>query len=326
MKAGELGEKRLVEMFVRNLFGSNMVTVPAGLDDTAAVAHGSEELVLKTDVMFSSTHFPPAMGFKAMGRKVAVANLSDIAAMGARPLALLVAFGVPPEMDSEDLEKVFFGINEACEEHRCPFVGGDTKKAKELTLAGMAVGACKKEELLLRSNAKVGDVVAVTGTVGGAACGMQILTKSLKFPSKLSAPLVEAFTHPTARIAEGRAIASSAPGSAGMDITDGLFYTVSELAKASKAGIRIHEGKLPFTKEVKEFARLQLKAAPVRLLEYGEDYELVVCIRKEKFAKAKEAVETAGGSLTEIGDVIKEKRVFLGSEPVDIHGYDVILR
>ncbi len=326
MKAGQLGEKKLVEMFVRNLFGSDMATIPAGLDDTAAVAHNGEELVLKTDVMFASTHFPAAMGFKAMGRKVAVANLSDIAAMGARPLALLMAFGVPPEMDAEDLEKVFFGINEACEEHRCPFVGGDTKKAKELTLAGMAVGACRKEELLLRSNAEVGDVVAVTGSIGNAACGMLILTKGLKLPAKLSGPLTDSFTRPVARIAEGRAIASTAPGSAGMDITDGLLYTASEISRASGVGMKLNSKKIPFTPEAKEFAKLQQHASPVRLLEYGEDYELVVCIRKNKFAKVKDAVEEAGGALAGIGEVIKEKRIYLDGEPVDTHGYDVILR
>jgi len=326
MLVSELGEKRLVEMFVRNLYGSDLVTVPAGVDDTASVAHCGEELVLKTDVMFSSTHFPAGMGFKAMGRKVAVANLSDIAAMGARPLALLMAFGVPPGMDSEDLEKVFDGINGACEEHRCPFVGGDTKKAKELTLAGMAVGACKREELLLRANAKPGDVVAVTGSVGAAACGMLILTKGLKLSPKLSGPLVEAFTNPVARIPEGRAIASAAPGSAGMDITDGLFYTAGEIARASGVGMRIYEGKLPFSNEARKFAHEQQHASPVRLLEYGEDYELVVCIRKKLFGKAKNAVEDAGGTLTEIGEVIGDKKIYLGSEPVDTHGYDAILR
>ena len=326
MKAGELGEKKLVEMYVRNLFGSDLVTIPAGRDDTASVTHNGEELVLKTDVMFSSTHFPPAMGFKAMGRKVAVANLSDIAAMGARPLALLMAFGVPPGMDSEDLEKVFMGINSACSEHRCPFVGGDTKKAKELTLAGVAVGACKKSELLRRSNARVGDIVAVTGNVGSAACGMQILVKGLKLPPKLAAPLVRSFSSPVARIPEGRAIATAAPGSAAMDITDGLFYTASEIAKASKVGMRIQEAKLPFPKEVREFAEKHAKSSPVRMLEYGEDYELVACVRKSRFKAAQEAVENAGGRLTAIGEVIQGRRILLDDRPVDTRGYDAILR
>ena len=321
-KLFQAGERGIIERLVRGLFASKDVTVPAGVDDAAALAHAGEQFVLTSDIMFESTHFPKGMPFEAMGRKIAIANLSDLAAMGARPLALLIALGLRPDMELDDLGRIFRGINSTCRKHGCSFVGGDMKRAGELTLSGAAVGVCGKGELLLRSNARVGDIVCVTGPLGDAYCGAQIMMGKAAVAKPLASRLIRAFLHPRARIKEARAIASAKVSAACMDISDGLFFTASEVARASGVGIRVFEKKLPFSPEARRFAHSLMHASPVRLLEWGEDYELLVCLRKKDMARVQARVLGAGGKLIPIGEVIKEKGIFLDDEPVDVHGYD----
>ncbi len=328
MKLSQLGEKRIVEALARGLYASSSLSIPAGLDDAAAIRHKDSELVITSDIMFAPTHFPLMMPPEAIGRKVAVANLSDLAAMGAEPLALLVAFGLPPAMEFEFARRISSGIDSACREHGCSFAGGDTKKADILTLCGSALGVCSGEkEMLRRSNARPGDVLCVTGNLGDAYCGCQILLGKAKgeMDGKAKERLISAFTNPRARLKEGRALAKLRSGIAAMDITDGLFASALELMNASGCGFKFESKKLPFSAEAKKFAHLQQHASPVRLLEWGEDYELLVSLRKKDFGKAKKAVEAAGGKLVAIGETVKDKRIFLDDEPVDVHSYDAFL-
>jgi len=326
MKLSELGEKKIVSALTKGLYTRDFITLSAGLDDAAAIHRAGEEIVFTSDIMFESTHFPKGMAPESIGWKAAAANISDLAAMGAQPLAFLASFGLPPSLELSFVQSISRGINDACRAHECPFAGGDTKKASELTICGSAIGSCKSEAgLIRRGNMRPGDVVCVTGSLGDAACGAQILLKGRKLNPQADRKLLGAFLKPKAQVKAAVALSALEARMAGMDITDGLFYSANELATISGCGIRIHEELIPFSPEARKFAHEILRASPVRILEWGEDYELLLAMRKKDFARANAAVEAVGGKLIPIGEAIKEKTVFLCDERVDVHGYDAFL-
>jgi len=319
MKASELGERKLIDLLTRGLYKNPRVLVGAGEDDAALISFGEKELVAKSDIMFRSTHFPEGMKPEAIGRKVAVANISDLAAMGASPLATLFSFGLPPSFDVSEFARIIKGINAACLEYDAPYVGGDTKKAKELSICGIALGEIGRGEAIRRCNARSGDVVAVTGEIGDAALGLEILLKGMK--TGRYGKLVNAFLNPSARVKEGRAIAQCNIGAAGMDITDGLFFSAGEIARMSGVCLSLDRWSIPISKEARKFAE-EHNVKENYLLNNGEDYELIVTIKREKFEEVRSKVEDAGGSLIQIGNVIKGKGVLIDGRRVKTAGYD----
>jgi len=311
------GEKRVVEKLARGLTSARSVKVKAGEDDCASTSLAGKQLVQTTDIMLRKTHFPKKMSYEQIGMKIAAANLSDLAAMGAEPLTLLIAFGVPPTLEQNQLKRIMSGVSKTCKEHSCSYVGGDTKKARELTLCGSATGVVNSEkELLKRTNAKPGDIVCLTGSVGNAACGLLILIENPRIATKLKNKLLPAFTHPKARTREARKLAQMKARIAAMDITDGVFYTCSEIARASGVGMDLESGKLPLSKELLEFAEKTGKPL-MKLLSYGEDYELVVTVPEKKLKAAAKKTR-----LYPIGRVSKKKGVRLDGKTLSARGYD----
>jgi len=269
--------------------------------------------------MFASTHFPRGMRPEHIGRKVAIANMSDLAAMGALPLAMLFSFGIPPRFEVRELRGIVRGIDDVCSEYDAPFVGGDTKKSKELTICGIALGGVGRDEALRRGNARAGDVVAVTGEIGNAALGLRIMLGGMV--SKRYKKLIDAFLKPKARVREGRAIAECRAGAAGMDITDGLLFSAGEIARMSKVCISLESEKIPISGEAKKFLDRYDVPAEV-LLRGGEDYELLVTVKRSRFREVKSNVEDCGGALIEIGRATRGRGVLLDGRRVGTDGYD----
>ena len=319
MRAEELGERRLIELLVRGLYRNSRVVAGAGEDDAALLSFGDRQLVATSDIMFASTHFPRGMKPEHIGRKAAVANLSDLAAMGASPVAMLFSFGIPAGFEVAELRRLIRGIDAACSEYDVPFVGGDTKKAKELTICGVALGEVRKDGALRRCNAKAGDVVAVTGEIGNAALGLKIILKRMKIADY--SKLTNAFLHPRARVKEGGAIAECRANAAGMDITDGLLFSAGEIARMSGVCLSLEKGRIPISEEAGRFAR-RYGISEDFLLNNGEDYELLVTVRKNKFSQVRRKVETIGGSLVKIGHVVEGRGVLMDGKRIRTDGYD----
>jgi len=319
MRAGELGERGLIEVITRTLYRNKKILVGAGKDDAALIKLNGKELVATSDIMFSSTHFPKGMEPEHIGRKVAVANISDLAAMGASPLATLFSFGLPVNFDVDELRRIISGINAVCSKYDAPFVGGDTKKSKELTICGIALGEIGRNEALRRCNAKAGDVVAVTGEIGNAALGLQIILEGMKVRGYQK--LINAFLKPEARVKEGRAIAQCKVGAAAMDITDGLLFSAGEIARMSGVCISLDRSNIPTSREARKFARKH-GVSESFLLKNGEDYELLVTIRRDEFQNVRNEVEAVDGKLIKIGNIIKGRGVLLDGKRVSTVGYD----
>ncbi|MCX6775850.1 MAG: thiamine-phosphate kinase [Candidatus Micrarchaeota archaeon] len=319
MKTSELGERKLIALLTRDLYTNRRVISGAGEDDAALISFGGKELVATSDIMFASTHFPRGMKPEHIGRKVAIANMSDLAATGASPLAMLFSFGIPPQFEVEELRRIARGIDEVCSEYDAPFVGGDTKKSRELAICGIALGEIGRNEALRRSNAKAGDVVAVTGEIGNATLGLRMILGGMRAPGYKK--LVDAFLKPKARVREGRAIAECRAGAAGMDITDGLLFSAGEIARMSGVCISLDGSRIPVSEEARRFAR-EHNIGERLLLNNGEDYELLVTVKGRRFREVKGNVEDCGGALIEIGRVTRGRGVLLDGKMVGTEGYD----
>ncbi|MBM4237835.1 MAG: thiamine-monophosphate kinase, partial [Euryarchaeota archaeon] len=167
---GDLGERETVKRLIAGI-RSNVSVGPG--DDAAAIDMGDYSLVISTDLISARTHMPDIMNEWQMGWTVAAVNYSDIAAMGAKPIGIVLSLGLPRSTGFASLKEMLRGAQDCSDKVGAEVLGGDTKESTELTLVGTAIGIVGKGEILLRRGAKEGDLLAVTGSLGLAAAGFQ---------------------------------------------------------------------------------------------------------------------------------------------------------
>lgn len=310
MKPNEnLGERKIIEIIQSHLDLLPKMPIPFG-DDVSAYEIGNNKLaVLKTDMLVDKTDVPPKMNLWQASRKAIIMNISDFAAKGVKPLAILVSLGLPRTLKEKDIEQIGRGLNAGAREYGAYIIGGDTNEASDLVISLSLFGMAKKDELTLRSGAKPGNLVAVTGSFGKTAAGLKILLDSLEAASKIRKILVESVLMPHARLKEGLTLSKTKAVTAAIDSSDGLAWSLHEIANASKVGFLIN--KLPIAKEAEEFAEIN-RLDPLELTLYGgEEYELVLTIKPNLWRKAEKAVEKVGGKLLSIGKVTAERQVLI---------------
>jgi thiamine-monophosphate kinase len=297
------GERAALEMLARVLPGA-----PPGetwFGDDAAVVRGpsGEQLLFAIDCVVSGVHFDLRWSsLPDVGWKVLSANVSDIAAMGGRPIAAVVAVAGPR---AGELEPLYAGLIDAGGRYGCPVVGGDLSAGAELVVSVAVLGSAEGRPPVLRSGARPGDRLFVTGALGRSAAGLRLLAGDARSPD----PLALAHRRPEARPAEGRT-AALAGATAMIDVSDGLGIDLDRLATASKVGVQLD--RVP----IAEGATLE------EALGGGEDYELVFA------APAPEAVlrafSSAGLALPEeIGSCVEDASARrLGDAPLPITGFE----
>ena len=247
MRLSELGEFGLL----RELERLGLVTGTA--DDGAQLGDG---LVATQDALVEDVHFRLEWtSWRDLGYKAAAVNLSDLAALGAEPMALLVALAAPADADADDVVALYQGLGEA----GVPVVGGDTTRGERLTLAVTALG--RSERVPGRSGARPGDVLVVTGPLGGAAAGLAALEAGR------DSPFVARLRRPPIRLAEGRRLAASAH--ALMDLSDGIASDAARIAERSGARLVVDVDALPLPDGLPD-------DEPYWTL--GEDYELLAAL------------------------------------------------
>jgi len=307
----ELGERKIIELILECLDQMPNTPIPFG-EDASAIDMGHEKLaVINMDMLVGKTDVPRTMSLWQAARKAVIMNISDLAAKGAQPLALLASIGVPPDLTETDIQQIGKGLNAGAREYNAYILGGDTNEASDLVISCMALGVCHKHHLIKRSGAKPGDYVAVTGSFGKTASGLKILMDGLSAP-EIRGELVDSVLMPKARVKEGIVLAQSKAATASIDSSDGLAWSLHEISRASNVGFRLN--KLPIAPEVERFANIH-GFDPVELALYGgEEYELLVTIKPRLWQEAKKAVETVGGSLIKMGLVTKEKQLLLKTD------------
>ena len=313
---GTIGERKAIELIIKQLEKMRKMPIPFG-DDVSACDIGNGKLaVLKTDMLVDKTDVPPGMNLWQAARKAVVMNISDFAAKGVKPHAMLVSLGLPKKLAEKDIEEIGKGLNAGAREYDAYVIGGDTGEASDLVISISLFGMAKKGEVMLRSGAKPGDVVAVTGFFGKTSAGLKILLGKLEVPETIRRILAESVLMPHARLKEGLALSRTGAVTASIDSSDGLAWSLHEIARASNAGFIID--KVPIANEVKRFAQIADLDLGELSLYGGEEYELVLTVKPELWNRAKVAVGKVGGKLLKIGKVIGRKGVLLKTDAKEI--------
>jgi thiamine-monophosphate kinase len=272
------------------------VLVGAG-DDAAVVEPARHPVLLTTDMLVEGVHFElGATSPHDLGHKAVTVNVSDVAAMGGSPRYGLAAVALPEAVESAWVMELYGGMREAADEYAMTLVGGDTTRGERTTIAVSLVGEVPEGRAVLRSGAGPGDVVAVTGRLGGSAAGLRIARAPEEEQKDLLSTewgraLVAMHERPVARLGEGQILAA-AGATAMLDLSDGLSLDLARLCEESDVGARVNVDDVPLALGLDELAR-KIGADPLELaLHGGEDYELLCTI-------ARQAVQTAGKRLEE---------------------------
>jgi thiamine-monophosphate kinase len=224
---------------------ANFVVIGPG-DDAAVVRSPDGRVVATSDLLIEGRHFRRDWsGPYDVGRKAAAQNLADVVAMGARPTALLIGFGVPPEIETAWAERLYDGLRDECDVVGAAVAGGDVVRAPLVTLAVTALGDLAGRAPLLRSGARVGDVVAVRGRLGFAAAGFDLLSRGRDGP----AALVDAHRRPRPPYGAGEE-AGRLGATALIDVSDGLVQDLGHIAAASGVRIDLEDAALPIPAEL----------------------------------------------------------------------------
>ncbi|MBS7658270.1 MAG: thiamine-phosphate kinase [Candidatus Bathyarchaeia archaeon] len=307
--AKNLGEREIIKLFLK-YFISSPLDLNFFNEDVALVKLSKGKIaVLKCDMLVSSTDVPPGMNFKQVGRKAIVSTVSDFAAKGVKPLALLISLGLPKHMLKNELKQLALGFASGAKEYNVKIIGGDTNESKELVIDCVGYGVCEEENLVFRWGARPGDILASTGEFGAVSAGLKIVLEGFKASLSLKRKLLRAVYMPKAHLKEGLALSKIKAATASIDSSDGLAWSLFELSKMSKVGFVIRN--LPITKEALIFAKLN-KLNPIELALYGgEEFNLVLTIKRGKWRKAVEAIEKTGGKLYFLGEAVKGKKIIL---------------
>jgi len=302
------------------------VRLPSG-DDAAVVESGATTAV-SVDAIVDGVHFRLAdFGATAVGRKALAAGLSDIAAMGAAPGEAYVVVGAPEELADAELLGIAEGLAEVASREGVTVAGGDLVSAPVLIVSVTAIGyEPEGGRLVSRSGASPGDVLALTGELGGGAAALALFEDNRDrtgVSPELRERLLARQLDPVPRLREGRALAE-AGASAMIDVSDGLGADAGHLARMSGCRLEIELERVPVAAGVAEVAGgegagLELAATG------GEDYELLVALPAETAAGAADAVAQAGGLLTEIGYATEGRGVALrlpGGGEIEPRGFD----
>jgi thiamine-monophosphate kinase len=305
----ELGEREIIELIRSRLSVMPGLPVPLGDDVSAVEIDKGQVAVLKTDMLVGRTDVPRGMSLWQAARKAVVMNVSDFAAKGVEPVALLVSLGLPRGLMRKDVEEIARGLNAGAREYGAYVIGGDTNEASDLVIAVSLFGTVERKALMLRSGAKVGDIVAVTGFFGKTAAGLRLLLDGFAASKELREVLLSAVCMPKARLREGLALRGSGAVSASIDSSDGLAWSLHELARMSGVGFVVNS--VPIADEVRRFAEFNGLNALELTLYGGEEYELVVTVKPKRWVEAETVVEAMGGCLLPIGKVTRDRQVLV---------------
>ncbi len=287
MRQSRIGEFELIRCLRRATAIPHGVqaSVLAGIGDDAAILkpRPGRVILATTDLLTERVHFDLRFtSYRQLGYKAAMANLSDIAAMGGVPRFLLIALALTPRETSRDVEAMYEGIRAACDPAGVAVVGGDMSASRtDLFLTVMVLGDAAPRGALRRSGARAGDRLYVTGTLGDAQAGLELLQTRKRSNSYL----ITRHLTPTARLKEARRLADGRLASAAIDVSDGLAGDIRHICEESGVGCLIDSRKLPLSPQLLAHARARKRDPITYALSGGEDYELLFTVPPAKVAR-----------------------------------------
>ncbi len=303
-----LAERELIRAIRRRVPAGRGVCV--GIGDDAAVLQPcpGAQLVATTDLLLEGVHFrrryaePADIGWKALA-----VNLSDVAAMGAEPRWALVALACPAGTSPEEVEAFYEGLLALAADHDVALVGGDTAESTAGWLVNVTVLGEVTRAPAVRSGARPGDLIAVTGSLGRSAAGLAVLARRDAPPGIDAAVLADATAahlRPRPRVAEGRWLAAAEGVTAMIDVSDGLATDLDHIAVESGVGARVEVDRLPIADGTRLLARRLRRDALAWAVAGGEDYELLLTCAPAAFDRLRTGLAGATGTaLTAVGEI-----------------------
>ncbi len=298
-----LGEFGLIEHLTKNNETHNAGTLLSVGDDAAVIDQFGRQCVISTDLLLEGVHFDLMYTpLKHLGYKAVVVNLSDIYAMMATPTHITLALGISNKFSVEALDEFYEGVYAACEQYNVDLIGGDTSTSKVgFIISVTAVGEVAPDKYVTRSGAKVNDLICVSGTLGAAYLGLQLLEREKKI--FLENPGIQPDLEnqkylvgrmlkpePRADIAEWLEQAGVMP-TAMIDVSDGLSSELLHICNSSDTGCILYEEKIPIHDDARKMAMEFQVGAAACALSGGEDYELLFTIKQEDYEKVARNVD-----------------------------------
>jgi thiamine-monophosphate kinase len=307
MKAGE---DQLVQRIAKALAFKRGTRLALGIGDDAALLapRAGYATVLTCDWFLEGSHFlrdkhpPDSIGWKCLARAV-----SDVAAMGGEPTHFLLSLAVPGTHTGQWLDRFLRGLARAARRFGCQPAGGDTTRSNEILINVTVVGEVRADRAVLRSGAKPGDLIYVTGRLGEAEFGLRSLRQG-RTASHRNSLSVRKHLYPEPRLALGRWLAGKRIATSMMDLSDGLSSDLPRLCAASRAGARIVAGRLPKLKLPAEKSPKDPELTELAL-NGGDDYELLFTVRPSQARRLPPAFQ--GIPLSCIGEITRERRLLL---------------
>jgi thiamine-monophosphate kinase len=286
MNINQIGEFGLIDLIKRRTLSKDK-SVLVNIGDDAAIIKPSKNklLIFTTDTLMEKVHFDLRYStFAQIGWKAMVANLSDIAAMGGLPKYALVTIGLPKSVSVKNVISIYDGMTAIAQRYDCKIIGGDTLFSPPGIFVSIALlGEVERKFLVKRSGAKKGDLICVTGDLGEAQAGLELLKKN---PRKRS-PLTKKHLKPFPRINEARILVKNLKINSMIDISDGLSSELFHLTEESKLGAVIYETRIPISPNCIKAGNLFEKSPLLWALSSGEEYELLFTINRKELSNLK---------------------------------------
>lgn len=311
----ELGEFGLIDHLTKNFKINQKSTIKGVGDDAAVLAFKSKNIVVTTDLLIENVHFDLSyMPLKHLGYKAIVVNLSDVYAMNAIATQVTVSIAVSNRFPLEALEELYAGIETAAKIYNIDVVGGDTTSSSTgLIISITAIGEVASEDVVYRNGAKPNDLLVVSGDLGGAYMGLQVLEREKEVfkVNPNNQPDLEAYAYiierqlkPEARIDIVKLLKDLKVKPTSMiDISDGLSSEIIHLCKQSDVGVELFENKIPLDPQVISTCEEFNIDSTTIALNGGEDYELLMTVSQQDYPKIK-----ANPNFTVIGYITEKER------------------
>lgn len=311
---GEFGLIRRIDKLLKRESTKTEKTF-LGIGDDAAVFSPKKghELLITCDILVEGRHFlSEYINFFDLGRRAMTVNISDVGAMGGVPLYALVSLGLKADMNVCDIEEMYKGFAAELNPFTAVIIGGNITHVESCFFIDITlIGEIKAGKTVLRSTARIGDAILITGFPGEAAAGLDLLLH--ENPDKFSRdhPLVKAYLSPAHRALEGQALATSGLATAMIDTSDGLLADLSHICQDSGVGAELNRKDLPISKALKE-ASISNKKDPYEMCTMdSDDYELLVTCAPNNIEKIKDIVNKISTvPMTQIGTISKAKEIF----------------
>ncbi|OGS40440.1 MAG: thiamine-phosphate kinase [Euryarchaeota archaeon RBG_13_31_8] len=310
MKIKDIGEFGLIDRITKKPRNKDVIV---GIGDDAAVVKTKKGLqLLTTDTLVEGDHFRREwFSPKQIGMKAIEINVSDVAAMGGNPKYVLVSLALPKDLDINFVDGLYSGMWKTCGDYNIEIIGGNMTHSKQIIVSITLIGEVDENNLCLRSSAKSGDFIFVSGQLGNGRAGLRVFQENLKGFEKVKRSYLE----PKAHLKSALEVAPYANSME--DISDGLASELKHICEQSKCGAIIYKDKIPIKDDVRKVAKTLDEDEYDYALFGGEDFELVFTVSKNNLKRVK-------GYL--VGEITRNKKVMLSSngkiKNLTIFGYD----